>query len=67
MRRSLGRLLSRGATATEAEAPLERPGVLGAHYLEGDEAASRTETEEKRLRAGSDLHCLPERLPAGIS
>jgi hypothetical protein len=31
-----------------------RPGVLGAHYLEGDQAASRTETEEKRLRAGSD-------------
>jgi hypothetical protein len=28
--------------------------VLGAHYLEGDLAASRTETEEKRLRAGSD-------------
>jgi len=33
---------------------VERPGVLGAHYLEGDQAASRTETEEKRLRAGSD-------------
>jgi hypothetical protein len=33
---------------------IERPGVLGAHYLEGDEAASRTETEEKRLRSGSD-------------
>lgn len=33
---------------------VERPGVLGAHYLEGDLAASRTETEEKRLRAGSD-------------
>jgi hypothetical protein len=32
----------------------ERPGVLGAHYLEGDLAASRTETEEKRLRSGSD-------------
>jgi hypothetical protein len=32
----------------------ERPGVLGAHYLEGDLAASRTETEEKRLRTGSD-------------
>jgi hypothetical protein len=33
---------------------VERPGVLGAHYLEGDAAASRTETEEKRLRSGSD-------------
>jgi hypothetical protein len=33
---------------------VERPGVLGAHYLEGDLAASRTETEEKRLRAGND-------------
>jgi hypothetical protein len=33
---------------------VERPGVLGAHYLEGDLAASRTETEEKRLRAGED-------------
>jgi hypothetical protein len=33
---------------------VERPGVLAAHYLEGDQAASRTETEEKRLRAGSD-------------
>jgi hypothetical protein len=32
----------------------ERAGVLGAHYLEGDLAASRTETEEKRLRSGSD-------------
>jgi hypothetical protein len=32
----------------------ERPGVLGTHYLEGDLAASRTETEEKRLRSGSD-------------
>jgi hypothetical protein len=32
----------------------ERAGVLSAHYLEGDLAASRTETEEKRLRSGSD-------------
>lgn len=31
-----------------------RPGVLGAHYLEGDAAASRLETEEKRLRSGGD-------------
>jgi hypothetical protein len=30
------------------------PGILGAHYLEGDVAASRTETEEKRLRLGAD-------------
>jgi hypothetical protein len=35
-------------------AMVERPGVLGAHYLEGALAASRTETEEKRLRAGED-------------
>jgi hypothetical protein len=33
---------------------MREPGVLGAHYLEGDVAASRTETEEKRLRAGAD-------------
>jgi hypothetical protein len=32
----------------------QRPGLLGAHYLEGDEAASRTETEEKRLRGTAD-------------
>ena len=31
-----------------------RPGVLGAHYLEGDAVASRTETEEKRLRSVAD-------------
>lgn len=40
--------------ALTVPALVERPGVLGAHYLEGDQAASRTETEEKRLRAGSD-------------
>jgi hypothetical protein len=40
--------------AATMPALVERPGVLGAHYLEGDQAASRTETEEKRLRAGSD-------------
>jgi len=33
---------------------VERPGVVGAHYLEGDVAASRIETDEKRLRAGGD-------------
>lgn len=33
---------------------VERQGVVGAHYLAGDVAASRIETEEKRLRAGSD-------------
>jgi hypothetical protein len=44
-----------GAWLCEAVPGLvERPGVLGAHYLEGDQAASRTETEEKRLRAGRD-------------
>ncbi len=32
----------------------ERPGVLGAHYLEGDQAASSMATEEKRLRDGGD-------------
>jgi hypothetical protein len=40
--------------ALQVSALIDRPGVLGAHYLEGDLAASRTETEEKRLRAGSD-------------
>lgn len=33
---------------------VREPGVVGAHYLEGDLAASRTETEEKRLRKGAD-------------
>lgn len=33
---------------------VKRSGVIGAHYLVGDAAASRTETEEKRLRANSD-------------
>jgi hypothetical protein len=46
---TLGRWL-----AETMPALIERPGVLGAHYLEGDPAASCTETEEKRLRAGSD-------------
>jgi hypothetical protein len=46
---ALGRWL-----AETMPALVEQPGVLGAHYLEGDQAASRTETEEKRLRAGSD-------------
>jgi hypothetical protein len=45
----LGRWLAEAMPAV-----VERPGVLGAHYLEGDQAASRTETEENRLRAGSD-------------
>jgi hypothetical protein len=45
----LGRWLAKTMPAL-----VERPGVLGAHYLEGDLAASRTETEEKRLRASSD-------------
>lgn len=40
--------------AATMPALVERPGVLGAHFLEGDLAASRTETEEKRLRSGSD-------------
>lgn len=33
---------------------VREPGVVGAHYLEGDLPASRTETEEKRLRKGAD-------------
>jgi hypothetical protein len=32
----------------------QRPGIIGAHLLEGDPAASRTGTEEKRLRADAD-------------
>jgi hypothetical protein len=31
---------------------LDRPGVLGAHLLEGERTASGTETAEKRLRSG---------------
>ena len=31
-----------------------RPGIIGAHLLEGDQAASRTGTEEKRLRGDAD-------------
>jgi hypothetical protein len=31
-----------------------RPGVIGAHLLEGDQVASRTGTEEKRLRGVAD-------------
>jgi hypothetical protein len=46
---ALGRWLTQAIPALA-----ERPGVLGAHYLEGDFTASRTETEEKRLRTGSD-------------
>ena len=33
---------------------VERPGIIGAHLLEGDQAASRTGTEEKRLRGDAD-------------
>jgi hypothetical protein len=33
---------------------VKRPGVLSAHYLEGDDAASRVQTEEKRLKATRD-------------
>ena len=33
---------------------LERPGVLGAHLLQGDPSTSGTETVEKRLRGGSN-------------
>ena len=32
----------------------QQPGIVGAHLLEADEAASRTETEEKRLRESED-------------
>ena len=31
-----------------------RAGIIGAHLLEGDQAASRTRTEEKRLRGDAD-------------
>jgi hypothetical protein len=44
-----GRLTSRAL----AELP-SRPGIVGAHLLQGDLAASRTETEEKRLRGTPD-------------
>lgn len=33
---------------------VERPGLVGAHLLEGDEAASRTETGEKAIRGQAD-------------
>ena len=33
---------------------VQQPGIVGTHLLEGDEAASRTETEEKRLRESED-------------
>ncbi|MFT5445289.1 MAG: hypothetical protein ACI9DC_000449 [Gammaproteobacteria bacterium] len=33
---------------------LERSGIIGAHYLEGDIEASQVDTEEKRLREGHD-------------
>ena len=33
---------------------VERPGIIGAHLLEGDPAASRTGTEEKLLRGDAD-------------
>jgi hypothetical protein len=33
---------------------ITRPGLLGAHLLEGDQAASRMPTEEKRLRGTQD-------------
>ncbi len=33
---------------------VRQPGIVGAHFLEGDEAASRVETEEKRLRESAD-------------
>ena len=45
--------LSDWLSATTAEL-LKQHGVIGAHYLEGDIAASQVETEEKRLREGRD-------------
>lgn len=45
----------RGWLITEALPNLpSRPGIVGAHLLQGDLAASRTETEEKRLRGTPD-------------
>jgi hypothetical protein len=48
-----GEELGRWLGATMA-ALVQRQGVIGAHYLEGDDAASCTETAEKRLRGGGD-------------
>ena len=39
------------ATTTDL---LMQPGIIGAHYLEGDLEASQLDTEEKRLREGRD-------------
>lgn len=33
---------------------VERPGIIGAHLLRGDQTASRSPTEEKRLRGDAD-------------
>lgn len=45
----------RGWLTTAALPPLPgKPGIIGAHLLQGDHAASRTETEEKRLRGTPD-------------
>lgn len=40
----------------EALPPLvERPGIIGARLLQGDQAASRTATHERRLRSDADV------------
>ena len=50
-----GRDSELGAWLAEAVPRLvERAGIIGAHYFEGDAAASRLETEEKRLRESRD-------------
>ena len=45
LRRTLG---------AELERLIEQPGILAAHLLEGDDAASRIETKEKALRGRAD-------------
>jgi hypothetical protein len=51
-----GREESLRTSLAEAVLPrlIERPGVLGAHLLEGERSASGTDTVEKRLRAGGN-------------
>ncbi len=46
---------TKSTTTDKVKAKLAKePGLVGATLLEGDEAASRTETEEKRLRSRPD-------------
>jgi hypothetical protein len=45
--------LRRWLAQSALPALLDRPGVLGAHLVEGERTASGTETAEKRLRSGA--------------